>query len=52
MADVTEIAEVRRNIDEQGDEKFDDVYVGSIVDTHGVTAASAILWREKAAGYE
>lgn len=50
MATPEEIAEVRLNTDEpRDDEPFTDTFLGELIDGNGVTSASAIVWRKKAA---
>lgn len=50
MASAQEIAEVRYNTNQPLDEEpFTDDVVGALIDAEGVNAASAIIWRRKAA---
>lgn len=51
MASASDIAIVRRNVNESTDVTFDDAYLSGLIDTHGVAGASAIIWREKAARF-
>lgn len=52
MATTSEIAEVRANTDEPRDsEEWPNDKIGSLIDAHGIDAASAIIWRRKAAEY-
>ena len=51
MATDAEVAEVRKNVAEQDDESFSNIYIGSLVDAVGITGASAAIWRKKAASY-
>lgn len=51
MADASDIAEVRRNVNESTIETYTDEVIGSFVDAHGIAGSSAAIWREKAAKY-
>lgn len=51
MASVSDIATVRRNVNEPTDTIYSDSDIGVIVDADGVAGASATIWREKAAVY-
>jgi hypothetical protein len=51
MASVSDIATVRRNVNESTSETYTDEDIGVLIDTYGVAGASASIWREKAAGY-
>jgi len=51
MADVTEVAEVRKNTDEPDEDPYGDLYIDGLIDALGVAGASATLWRKKAASY-
>lgn len=51
MASSVDIATVRRNVNELTDDNgYTDAVIGSLIDASGVNAASATIWREKAAG--
>jgi hypothetical protein len=51
MADAFEILQVRRNTNELEGSSYTDEQVGDLIDSYGVDGASALIWREKAAGY-
>jgi len=51
MAEAAELLETRLNVDEPGDDTFTDDYIMGLIDALGVDAASAKLWRQKAAKY-
>lgn len=52
MASASDIAEVRLNTDEPTTANYDDAFVGSLVDTHGVAGAIARIWDAKAASMQ
>lgn len=52
MADAREIADVRENTDERDEEgTWSNSQISDLVDLGGVFAASATIWRRKAASY-
>lgn len=53
MASADQIAELRRAVNEPGDETYSDDYLSARLDDTGgnVAAAAAGIWREKAATY-
>lgn len=51
MATGADIAEVRRNVDEQSDDTYSDDYISALVDAGSIASASARIWRQKAAAY-
>ncbi len=51
MADVSDIAEVRVNVNEPTTSMWSDEAIGAMVDSDGVAGASARIWRAKAARY-
>lgn len=51
MASAGDIATVRRNVNESTTVIYSDGTIGTYIDANGVTGASAIIWREKAARY-
>lgn len=51
MASTSDIATVRRNVNESNTVTYTDVAIGELIDTHGVAGASASIWREKAGVY-
>lgn len=51
MASTSDIADVRRNVNEPDDETYSDEAIGAMVDADGIAGASARIWRAKAARY-
>lgn len=52
MADASDIAEVRSNVDEPDDSNgFTDAIIGALIDADGVAGASAKIWYRKAATF-
>lgn len=51
MATSLEIREVKTNTDEASSDNFDDTFISDTIDEVGVSAASALIWRKKAATY-
>lgn len=49
MASASDIATVRRNVDEPTTDTYTDEEIGSYIDADSVAGASAVIWREKAA---
>jgi hypothetical protein len=52
MASVSDIAEVRLNTAEPTGVTYDDVLVGSLIDTHGISGACSRIWDAKAASMQ
>jgi hypothetical protein len=52
MATSEQVAEVRKNTNEMSDDDYTDPALDALIDgTGGVNAASATIWRQKAAKY-
>lgn len=51
MASASDIAQVRRNVDEPTTDTYTDQTIGDYVDANGVAGASQLIWQEKAASY-
>lgn len=51
MASISDIAEVRLNVDEATEDNWSDVVLGEYVDALGVAGATAKVWNQKAAKY-
>jgi len=49
MASPEQIAEVRANTGEEAKSSFSDTVLDDLINIHGVTRASAIVWERKAA---
>lgn len=51
MASTSDIAIVRRNVNESTDALYKDDDIGDMIDADGIAGASAAIWREKAARF-
>jgi hypothetical protein len=51
MADVSDIRDVRENVDELNEDNYSDSYISALIDSSGVAGASAEIWRKKAASF-
>ena len=51
MASTSDIATVRRNVNESSDALYKDEDIEVLIDADGIAGASAAIWREKAAKY-
>lgn len=51
MASASDVATVRRNVNESTDVDYGDEDIALLVDAHGVAGTTAGIWREKAAKF-